>query len=223
MAGSVKAVGSPGIGMTSDRTRARMVERLRAAGIVDQTVLSAMLAVPRHAFVDEAIASRAYDDSALPIGWGQTISAPYIVARMIELLRNGKKLGKVLEVGTGCGYQASVLARVAKEVYSVERIGQLLEKTRARLWPLKIRNLRLKHTDGSQGLPEAAPYDGIIVAAAAPTIPQALLDQLAPGGRLVIPLGIDEQRLMVVDRGEEGFVESVIEGVRFVPLLGDMA
>ena len=223
MAGSVKAVASPGIGMTSDRTRARMVERLRAAGIIDQMVLSAMMAVHRHAFVDEAIASRAYDDSALPIGWGQTISAPYIVARMIELLRNGKKPGKVLEVGTGCGYQAAVLARVAKEVYSVERIGQLLEKTRARLWPLKIRNLRLKHTDGSQGLPEAAPYDGIIVAAAAPVIPQALLDQLAPGGRLVIPLGIDEQQLMVVDRREDGFVETVIEEVRFVPLLGDMA
>jgi len=223
MAGSVKAVVTSGIGMTSDRTRARMVERLRAAGITDQTVLSAMVAVQRHAFVDEAIASRAYDDSALPIGWGQTISAPYIVARMIELLRNGKKLGKVLEVGTGCGYQAAVLARVAKEVYSVERIGQLLEKTRARLWPLKIRNLRLKHTDGSQGLPEAAPYDGIIVAAAAPAIPQALLDQLAPGGRLVIPLGIDEQQLMVVDRSEDGFVESVIEEVRFVPLLGDTA
>ncbi len=223
MAGSVKAVVGPGIGMTSDRTRARMVERLRAAGIADQMVLSAMLAVHRHTFVDEAIASRAYDDSALPIGWGQTISAPYIVARMTELLRNGKKPGKVLEVGTGCGYQAAVLARVAKEVYSVERIGQLLEKTRARLWPLKIRNLRLKHTDGSQGLPEAAPYDGIIVAAAAPAIPQALLDQLAPGGRLVIPLGIDEQQLMVVDRGEDGFVETVIEEVRFVPLLGDMA
>ncbi|MHB8354280.1 MAG: protein-L-isoaspartate(D-aspartate) O-methyltransferase [Burkholderiales bacterium] len=219
----MKAAVTPGIGMTSDRTRARMVERLRAAGIADQTVLSAMLAVPRHAFVDEAIASRAYDDSALPIGWGQTISAPYIVARMIELLRNGKKPGRVLEVGTGCGYQATVLARVAKEVYSVERIGQLLEKTRARLWPLKIRNLRLKHTDGSQGLPEAAPYDGIIVAAAAAAIPQALLDQLAPGGRLVIPLGVDEQQLMVVDKREEGFVESVIEAVRFVPLLEDMA
>jgi len=219
----MKAAVTSGIGMTSDRTRARMVERLRAAGITDQTVLSAMVAVQRHAFVDEAIASRAYDDSALPIGWGQTISAPYIVARMIELLRNGKKLGKVLEVGTGCGYQAAVLARVAKEVYSVERIGQLLEKTRARLWSLKIRNLRLKHTDGSQGLPEAAPYDGIIVAAAAPAIPQALLDQLAPGGRLVIPLGIDEQQLMVLDRGEDGFVESVIEEVRFVPLLGDTA
>ena len=223
MAESVKAVVAPGIGMTSDRTRARMVERLRASGIADQKVLAAMLAVPRHAFVDEAIASRAYDDSALPIGWGQTISAPYIVARMIELLRNGGKLGKVLEVGTGCGYQAAVLARVAHEVYSVERIGQLLEKTRARLWPLKIRNLRLKHTDGSLGLPEAAPYDGIIVAAAAAVIPQALLDQLVPGGRLVIPVGVDEQQLMVVERREDELMKSVIESVRFVPLLEDTA
>ncbi len=223
MAGRVTPVVTSGIGMTSDRTRARMVERLRAAGIADQAVLSAMTAVPRHAFVDEAIASRAYDDSALPIGWGQTISAPYIVARMIELLRAGKKLGKVLEIGTGCGYQAAVLARVAREVYSVERIGQLLEKTRARLWPLKIRNLRLKHTDGSQGLPEAAPYEGIIVAAAAATIPEALLKQLAPGGRLVIPVGVDEQQLVLVERKEDGFVESVIESVRFVPLLEDMA
>ncbi len=223
MAGRLKTVATPGIGMTSDRTRARMVERLRAAGIADETVLTAMTTVPRHAFVDEAIASRAYDDSALPIGWGQTISAPYIVARMIELLRAGKKLGKVLEVGTGCGYQAAVLARVAREVYSVERIGQLLEKTRARLWPLKIRNLRLKHTDGSQGLPEAAPYEGIIVAAAAAAIPDALLNQLAPGGRLVIPVGVYEQQLVVVEKIEDGFVESVIEPVRFVPLLEDLA
>ncbi len=142
---------------------------------------------------------------------------------MIELLRNGRKLGKVLEVGTGCGYQAAVLARVAHEVYSVERIGQLLEKTRARLWPLKIRNLRLKHTDGSLGLPEAAPYDGISVAAAAAAIPQALLDQLAPGGRLVIPVGVDEQQLMVVERREDELMKSVIESVRFVPLLEDTA
>lgn len=214
---------SPGIGMTSARTRARMVERLRAAGIADTGVLTAMEAVHRHLFVDEAIASRAYEDSALPIGWGQTISAPYTVARMVELLKRGKRLGKVLEVGTGCGYQAAVLARVAKEVYSVERIGQLLDKTRARLWPLKIRNLRLKHTDGTLGLPEAAPYDGIIVAAAAVAIPEALLAQLAPSGRLVIPVGVNEQQLVVVERGEEGFVETAIEPARFVPLLEDTA
>ena len=212
-----------GIGMTSARTRARMVERLRSAGVSDPAVLTAMEAVPRHLFVDEAIASRAYEDSALPIGWGQTISAPYTVARMVELLRRGKKLGKVLEVGTGCGYQAAVLARVAKEVYSVERIGQLLDKTRARLWPLKIRNLRLKHTDGTLGLPEAAPYDGIIVAAAAAAIPEALLNQLAPGGRLVIPVGVSEQRLIVVEQGDSGLVQTEIEPVRFVPLLEDTA
>ncbi len=212
-----------GIGMTSARTRARMVERLRSAGVSDPAVLAAMEAVPRHLFVDEAIASRAYEDSALPIGWGQTISAPYTVARMVELLRRGKKLGKVLEVGTGCGYQAAVLARVAKEVYSVERIGQLLDKTRARLWPLKIRNLRLKHTDGTLGLPEAAPYDGIIVAAAAAAIPEALLNQLAPGGRLVIPVGVNEQRLIVVEQGDSGLVQTEIEPVRFVPLLEDTA
>ncbi len=212
-----------GIGMTSARTRARMVERLRSAGVSDPAVLTAMEAVPRHLFVDEAIASRAYEDSALPIGWGQTISAPYTVARMVELLRRGKKLGKVLEVGTGCGYQAAVLARVAKEVYSVERIGQLLDKTRARLWPLKIRNLRLKHTDGTLGLPEAAPYDGIIVAAAAAAIPEALLNQLAPGGRLVIPVGVNEQRLIVVEQGDSGLVQTEIEPVRFVPLLEDTA
>ncbi|MDE1989672.1 MAG: protein-L-isoaspartate(D-aspartate) O-methyltransferase [Betaproteobacteria bacterium] len=214
---------SSGIGMTSARTRARMVERLRSAGIVDAAVLTAMEAVSRHLFVDEAIASRAYEDSALPIGWGQTISAPYTVARMVELLKKGKKLGKVLEVGTGCGYQAAILARVAKEVYSVERIGQLLDRTRARLWPLKIRNLRLKHTDGTLGLPEAAPYDGIIVAAAATTIPEALLQQLAPGGRLVIPVGTHEQQLVVVEHGETGFVETIIEPARFVPLLEDTA
>jgi protein-L-isoaspartate(D-aspartate) O-methyltransferase len=212
-----------GSGMTSDRTRARMVDRLRAAGITDEVVLSAMLAVPRHAFVDEAIASRAYEDSALPIGNGQTISAPYTVARMVELLRAGKKLGKVLEVGTGCGYQAAVLARVAKEVYSVERIARLLEKTRTRLWPLKIHNLRLKHADGNRGLPEAAPFDGIIVAAAAPRIPEALREQLAPGGRLVIPVGVQRQQLVVVENREGEFVENVIEEARFVPLKEDLA
>ncbi len=209
-----------GIGMTSDRTRLRMVERLRATGIADERVLSAMEEVSRHLFVDEAIANRAYEDSALPIGWGQFISAPYIVARMIELLCAGSRPRKVLEVGTGCGYQAVVLSRIAQEVYSVERLGQLLTKTRSRLWNLKVTNLRLKHGDGRLGLPEAAPFDGIIVAAAAPVIPQALLDQLSPEGRLVIPVGQDNhQQLTVVERRDGEWVTSTVEAVRFVPLL----
>lgn len=210
-----------GIGMTSDRTRSRMVERLRAAGIADERVLSAMEGVSRHLFVDEAIANRAYEDSALPIGWGQFISAPYIVARMIELLCAGARPRKVLEVGTGCGYQAVVLSRIAQEVYSVERLGQLLTRTRSRLWSLRITNLRLKHGDGRLGLPEAAPFDGIIVAAAAPVVPQALLDQLSPeGGRLVIPVGQDNhQQLTVVERRDGEWATSTVEAVRFVPLL----
>ncbi len=205
--------------MTSDRTRARMVERLKLRGIQDGQVLAAMGRVPRHVFVDEGISVRAYEDSALPIGFGQTISAPYTVARMVELLVQGRKLTKVLEVGTGCGYQAAVLAQLATEVYSVERIGALLERTRARLWPLMIRNLRLKFTDGTKGLPEAAPFDGIIVAAAAPQIPAALLAQLAPGGRLVIPVGERQQQLILVEQSETGPVQRVIEAVHFVPLL----
>jgi len=212
------ALALSGTGMTSDRTRARMVDHLRSNGIKDEVVLAAMGTVHRHAFVDEAIASRAYEETALPIGFGQTISAPYIVARMIELLRHGKPLGKVLEVGTGCGYQAAVLARVAKEVYSVERLGQLLEKTRARLWPMRIQNLRLKHTDGGLGLPEAAPFDAIVVAAAAPQIPIALLEQLTPEGRLVIPVGVTRQQLLVVERVDGAWRETVIEDVKFVPL-----
>lgn len=196
-----------------------MVERLKSRGIQDLQVLAAMGRVPRHVFVDEGISVRAYEDSALPIGFGQTISAPYTVARMVELLVQGRKLSKVLEVGTGCGYQAAVLAQLATEVYSVERIGALLERTRARLWPLMIRNLRLKLTDGTRGLPEAAPFDGIIVAAAAPQIPTALLAQLAPGGRLIIPVGQRQQQLMLVEQTEAGPVQRAIESVHFVPLL----
>ncbi|KXW56695.1 protein-L-isoaspartate(D-aspartate) O-methyltransferase [Ferrovum sp. PN-J185] len=208
-----------GKGMTSERTRQRMVERLRQAGIQDEAVLKAMAAIPRHSFVDEAIASRAYEDTALPIGHGQTISAPYIVARMIELLRLAKKTPeKVLEVGTGCGYQAAVLSKLFKEVYSVERIGQLLEKTRSRVWTMRIHNLRLMHTDGSYGLVDAAPFDGIIVAAAPESIPDALLEQLSIGGRLVIPVGGKKQQLIVVDRDEQGFTQQIIEAVKFVPL-----
>ena len=207
-----------GVGMTSQRTRARMLERLRAEGIRDEQVLAAMGSVPRHLFVDEALASRAYEDTALPIGFGQTISQPYVVARMIEALAAGRTLGKVLEVGTGCGYQAAVLARLAKEVYSIERIQPLAEKARANLRPLRLSNVRLVYGDGYKGLPEVAPFDAIVVAAAAAQVPQALLDQLAPGGRLVMPVGTAQQHLLLVERTPQGFKETRLESVRFVPL-----
>ena len=215
--------GASGVGMTSQRTRARMVERLRGEGIRDEQVLAAMGTAPRHLFVDEALASRAYEDTALPIGFGQTISQPYVVARMIEALRQGRKLGKVLEIGTGCGYQAAVLAGLADEVYSVERIHALLERARANLRGLRLSNLRLTHGDGNLGLEKAAPFDSIIVAAAAPELPQALLRQLAPGGRMVLPLKSPDaprgaQRLALYERGARGITETVLEAVRFVPL-----
>jgi len=175
-----------GIGMTSQRTRMRMVQRLREQGIRDEVVLNAMGEVPRHIFVDEALAHRAYEDIALPIGFGQTISNPWVVARMLELARNGGPLGKVLEIGTGCGYQAAVLSRLAKQVYSVERISQLLMRARLKLRELRITNVRVKHGDGHLGLKEVAPYDAIVMAAAATHVPDALLAQLAPGGRLVL-------------------------------------
>ena len=209
-----------GIGMTSQRTRARMVERLRKDGIKDETVLAALGSVPRHLFIEEALASRAYDDDALPISYSQTISQPYVIALMIQALRaGGRELGKVLEIGTGCGYQAAVLARVAAEVYSIERIAPLLAKARANLRGLRLSNLRLKHADGNLGLPEAAPFDSIIVAAAAPQVPKALLQQLAPGGRLILPLGTSEQVLRLVERTRSGFGESTLSAVRFVPML----
>ena len=210
-----------GIGMTSQRTRARMVERLREQGIKDARVLEAMAGVPRHLFVEEALASRAYEDSALPIGFGQTISQPYVVALMIEVLIHGRKPGKVLEVGTGCGYQAAVLANVATEVYSIERIRELLERARGNLRELRLKNLRLVHGDGNAGLEKIAPFDSIIVAAAAPQMPQALLQQLAHGGRMILPLrdgAADAQRLILIERGSRGYTETALEPVRFVPL-----
>ena len=210
-----------GIGMTSQRTRARMVERLREQGIRDARVLEAMAAVPRHLFVEEALASRAYEDSALPIGFGQTISQPYVVARMIEILMQKKELGKVLEVGTGCGYQAAVLASLAAEVYSIERIRELLERARANLRELRLKNLRLAHGDGTGGLDKAAPFDSIIVAAAAIEMPQALLRQLARGGRMIVPLrngAADAQRLVLIERSARGYTETALDPVRFVPL-----
>ena len=208
-----------GLGMTSQRTRARMVQRLRGQGIGDERVLAAMAAVPRHLFVEEALASRAYDDTALPIGFGQTISQPYVVARMIEKLIAGRAPGKTLEVGTGCGYQAAVLAHVFPEVYSVERIKALLERARRNLLALRLKNLRLAHGDGYAGLEGAAPFQAIIVAAAAPRLPDALLQQLAPGGRMVLPLASGGgQRLLLVERRGRGFIESELDAVRFVPM-----
>lgn len=213
-----------GIGMTSLRTRDRMLARLREQGIQDEVVLSAILAIPRHIFVDEALSIRAYEDVSLPIGFGQTISQPYIVARMSEILRNGKPLQKVLEIGTGCGYQTAVLSKLAKEVYSVERIRPLVMKARGHLRELKCVNVKLGHSDGTMGLPEFAPFDGIIVTAAASHIPQDLLDQLAIGGRLVIPVGIEEQVLFLVERrSEQDYRQTKLEPVKFVPLLGGVS
>ena len=209
-----------GIGMTSQRTRDRMVARLREKGIRDEAVLAVMGAVPRHIFVEEALASRAYEDTALPIGFEQTISQPFVVARMIEALRGEAPLGSVLEIGTGCGYQAALLARLAKDVYSVERIAGLLEKARGNLRSLRLSNLRLLHADGTRGLPEAAPFDGIIVAAAAPGVPGALLQQLAPGGRMIVPVGSGDQALCLIERTPSGFTEKWLDAVRFVPLRG---
>lgn len=208
-----------GIGMTSQRTRARMIERLRADGIRDERVLAAMAAVPRHIFVEEALASRAYEDTALPIGLKQTISQPFIVARMIELLAADRELGKTLEIGAGCGYQAAVLAQMAKDVYAVERIAQLLDKARANLRHLRLPNVRLKHADGSLGLADAAPFDTIILAAAALHVPQALLVQLAVGGRMLLPLGGGEQTLCMIERSSRGYTETRLDAVRFVPLV----
>lgn len=210
-----------GIGMTSQRTRTRMIERLREQGIRDERVLAAIAAVPRHIFVEPALAHRAYEDTALPLILGQTISQPYVVARMIELLLAGREgLGKTLEVGAGCGYQAAVLAMLSKNVYAVERIAPLLSRARENLRQLRLPQVRLKHADGNLGLAEAAPYDTIIVAAAAAGVPQALRDQLAPGGRMILPVGGGhKQVLLLVERGPEGFKETRFDAVRFVPLL----
>ena len=217
--------GTSGSGMTSDRTRARMVERLRTEGIRDEVVLSAMNAIPRHIFVDEALAIRAYDDSPLPIGSGQTISQPWVVARMTELARNGRELDGVLEIGTGCGYQTAVLARLAKTVYTVERIVALVNKARRHLQALKIRNVRLAHGDGSADLGEDIAVDAIVVTAGATHVPTPLLRYLKPGGRLVLPLvSSDEadrgvQRLTVIEASAAGIREQAFDAVRFVPLL----
>ena len=219
------AVGSSsgaGIGMTSQRTRARMIERLRERGIRDEKVLAAIAAVPRHLFVEEALSSRAYEDTALPLGFSQTISQPYIVARMIEVLRAGRELGKTLEIGAGCGYQAAVLAQLTDEVYAVERIEPLINKAKANLRAIQQFKVRLKYADGQLGLPEAAPYDSIIVAAAGAHVPSALLQQLALGGKMLIPQGTGDQYLLLIERRAEGFLETRLDAVRFVPLLSGL-
>lgn len=209
-----------GIGMTSQRTRDRLIQRLQERGIKNIQLLGVMRQCPRHLFVDEALASRAYEDTALPIGLGQTISQPYIVARMTEILLQGGPRNKVLEVGTGSGYQTAVLSALVPRVFSVERIAPLLKQARERFYLLKLNNIRLKHSDGNWGWPENGPYDGIIVTCGAEHIPPTLLQQLAPGGRLVIPVGGSKgQILKVIDRIGGKFEESEWDAVSFVPLL----
>lgn len=206
--------------MTSRRTRDRMIERLKAQGIFHPGVLEAMAQVPRHLFVDEALASRAYEDTALPIGFGQTISQPYTVARMTELAIGQRRPGKVLEIGTGSGYQTAILARLVGTVYTVERIEALQKKARFRLYDLKIYNVKYEHSDGGWGWPKHAPYDAIVVTAAAREIPSALLQQLGSGGVLVIPVNQgQEQVLKRVTRTHTGYEVEDIERVKFVPLL----
>lgn len=209
-----------GIGMTSARTRERLVERLRRSGIADERVLDRIRNVPRHLFVDEALASRAYEDTALPIGLGQTISQPLIVARMTEALLNGGRPEKVLEIGTGCGYQTAVLAPLVGEVYSIERVGALLRRARRQLRDLELHNVRLRHGDGWAGWPAKAPFDGIIVTAAPAETPASLLGQLVDGGRLIIPTGpAGQQNLLEITRAGGEFEQRDLGAVSFVPLV----
>lgn len=208
------------LGLNSDRLRAQMVQRLRIQGITDERVLGAMLAVPRHLFVDEGLASRAYEDAALPIGYGQTISQPWVVARMISMVCESRVPSRVLEVGAGCGYQAAVLSQLVRDVYAIERIRGLYDLAREHLRALKLSTrVRLSFGDGMLGLPASAPFDAILVAAAGIKIPQALLDQLSIGGRLIAPEGTSNQRLILVERtGPSSFARQDLESVRFVPL-----
>lgn len=209
-----------GIGMTSARTRERLVQRLKDGGIRNPAVLDRIRNVPRHVFVDEALGSRAYEDVALPIGFGQTISQPWIVARMTEALLEGGPLQNVLEIGTGCGYQTAVLAPLVGKIYSIERVAPLLERARERLKQLGIRNVRLRHGDGAMGWATHAPFDGILVAAAPHAIPDALLEQLAPGGRMIVPIGAEgEQELVRITREEGGLKRQRLGAVAFVPLI----
>ncbi len=210
-----------GIGMTSPRTRKRMVQRLAEQGIANASVLEVMRETPRHVFMDEALASRAYEDTALPIGYNQTISQPYIVAKMTELLLAHGKLNKVLEIGTGCGYQTAILAQLADHVYTVERILALQKKAKETLWDLKIKNINYFYGDGHFGWADYAPFDGILVAAAAPEVPEDLLQQLAVGGVLVMPVGDagGQQTLQCITRTTLNYRVEYLENVVFVPFL----
>ena len=210
-----------GIGMTSARTRDRLVQRLRDQGITNLAVLDRVRNVPRHIFVDEALGSRAYEDTALPIGFGQTISQPYIVARMTEALLEGGPLASVLEVGTGCGYQTAVLAPLVDRIYTIERIEPLITRAKERIKELGIRNVRFRHGDGSQGWKAHAPFDGILVAAAPLDVPEELVKQLKVGGRLLVPVGPEgQQELIRITRKEQRVERQSLGAVAFVPLLG---
>ncbi len=220
----MNATGTRGIGMTSARTRERLVTRLREQGIRDAAVLNLIRSTPRHLFVDEALASRAYEDTALPIGFGQTISQPYIVARMTAALLAEGVPEKVLEVGTGCGYQTLILAALVKQVYTVERLALLQQRARQILSALKIRNVRFRHADGGWGWAQHAPYDGILVTAAPAEVPPALLEQLAVGGRMVIPVGgqSSQELLLITRRNAAHCAREVLDRVSFVPLVGGL-
>lgn len=207
--------------MTSKRTRDRLIQRLRQEGIKNEAVLEVILNTPRHIFVDEALAHRAYEDTALPIGYNQTLSQPYIVARMTEALLANGPVKRVLEVGTGSGYQTAILAQLVEQVFSVERILPLQEQARERMNTLGIRNVKMKHADGGMGWPEKSPFDGIIVTAAPRELPAELIEQLGPKGRLVIPVGPDSlQELVLVTKNNGELKREILEPVRFVPLLG---
>lgn len=208
-----------GIGMTSQRTRERLIQRLMDQGISQFEVLEAIRSVPRHLFVDEALAHRSYEDTALPIGYGQTLSQPYMVARMSQLALARGRPKKVLELGSGSGYQTAILASLVDEICAIERIKPLVDRAKKQLRALRIRNVRMRHGDGLEGWPTEAPFDLVLGAAAPETVPAALLDQLAPDGRLILPVGGRRQQLMMVTSTTDGFVEEIIEEVNFVPML----
>ena len=208
-----------GIGMTSQRTRERLIQRLMDQGITRFEVLEAIRSVPRHLFVDEALAHRSYEDTALPIGYGQTLSQPYVVAKMSELALAHGRPKKVLELGSGSGYQTAILASLVDEICAIERIKPLLDRARRQLRELRVRNVRLRHGDGLDGWPSEAPFDLILAAAAPEHIPSGLLEQLALGGRLIMPVGGRRQQLTMVTASTEGYVEEVIEEVNFVPMV----